>query len=380
MKQVLIIGAGAAGLMAAYQAAGAGAAVTVLEAKKKPGTKLLRTGNGRCNFTNLGNPAGRYHGSDPSFAQKALASWSAEDTVACFKDLGVLPYIKDGWVYPHSEQAQTILNALLNQLTRLKVKIKLNEEARSFKRQNGGFLVNTGGWQYRADALILTCGTGASVREDQQIREDDLLSSLDYVPPRPALCPLLVKDKRAALWTGVRVHARASLFADGKALHEEDGQIQFTAKGISGIPIFNMSYRAGQALSLGQKTEVALDLVPQMGEEDLAVFLTDHFYLNGIIPEKLALTMKDLTDPREAARRLKQYRIPISGLAPRDQAQVLTGGLATGQFDRKTMEHREVPGLFAAGELLDIDGECGGWNLQFAWASGAIAGKNAAEV
>lgn len=380
MKQVIVVGGGAAGLMAAIQAAREGAVVTVLEKQKKPGMKLLRTGNGRCNFTNTGCAKGKYHGTDPEFALKVLAGWTAEDTISFFSDLGVLPYRNGDWIYPHSEQAQSVLHALLFECERLHIRFKNQEQVVSVRKKDNLFQVWTRNWKYLADSVILCCGTNASQKKEFQTGASRICPGISFRPLHPALCPLISSLPDRNLWAGTRAHARAALYSDHQKIQEESGQIQFTPEGISGIAVMNMASSTYESLRQKKKTEIVLDLVPELKEDELRQYLQIHgCRTDGIIPEKLSRIISDReTGASKTAHRIKSFAIDIRGLGSAEQSQVLGGGFLTSQFDPKTMMCQSEPGLYAAGETLDIDGECGGWNLQFAWATGAIAGKAAA--
>lgn len=380
MKKIIVIGGGASGLMAAIQAARCGASVTILEKQKKSGSKILRTGNGRCNFTNTGDPDGRYHGRHPEFAEELLSQWASEDTISFFEELGVLPYRNGSWIYPHTEQAQTIQRALLDECRNRNVKIKNQEQVNFIRKSGRNFLVETPTWKYEADAVIICCGTEASQKKEYQTGAFHLFPKICYEENHPALCPLFTDRSQSARWAGTRVRAVASLISNGDILHRESGQIQFTRDGISGIPIMNMSSKAWKSLKEKSKTEVVLDLVPEMTGEELSHFLTQHDgNTNGIVPEKLSRMISEESHrPSEKAAILKHFAIGIRSAGGEEQSQVLGGGFLTDQFDPKTMMMKSERGIFAAGEVLDIDGECGGWNLQFAWATGAVAGKAAA--
>ncbi len=380
MKKVIVVGGGASGLMAGIQAARYGASVTILEKQKKTGAKLLRTGNGRCNFTNTGDPKGKYCGRHPEFAEKLLSEWTAEDTISFFENLGVLPYRNGTWIYPHTEQAQTVQKALLEECHRRNIKIKNQEQVVSIRKKENIFQVWTPTWKYECDAVILCCGTEASQKKEFQTGAFHLVPQIRYTRLHPALCPLLTDRKRSVLWAGTRARARVLLLSNGIKLHEEEGQIQFTTEGISGIPVMNLSSKAWESMKQKKKTEIVLDLVPEMGETELESFLKKSGgRIDGIVPDKLTrIISEERVSSQGRARALKQFRIDIRSSGSTEQSQVLGGGFLTDQFDPKTMMLYDQKGIFAAGEVLDIDGECGGWNLQFAWAGGAIAGRSAA--
>lgn len=398
MQKVIVIGGGASGLIAAISAARKGASVTVLEAMKKPGTKLLRTGNGKCNYTHIGSSSEVYRGEDPSFSQEVLMEFSVDDTISFFRDLGIFPYVREGWVYPHSEQASSVLTALVDELARLRVKIKTQEMAvqvlRDPKRKELPFTVCTKTWQYSADAVIVSTGSPASLSEIFPGPELVSSFSLKGKAFHPALTYLVTSEKKMThMWAGVRARACAALYREGDKrtrLWHESGQIQFTPKGISGIPVFNMSSLASDELLRKMKLCVELDLVPDAEEGTLSDFLmaeqmhsqkkNAHDLIRGIIPDKLIpCVVPDAgDDPLKIAHKLKHFEVPVTGTGPLNASQCAGGGISTNEIDPHTLMVRLVPGLFITGELLDIDAVCGGWNLQFAWSTGFLAGRAAA--
>ena len=397
-RRVIIVGAGASGLVAAIAAASEGASVTVLEAMNKPGTKLLRTGSGKCNYTHTGPVGASYRGRQPSFANEVLANFSAEDTIAFFKNIGIYPLEKEHWVYPHSEQATSVLACLTSQLHRLHVKLKTREIVTDIIRHTSGgalFTVRTKTWQYEGDAVIVSTGSCASVGETFPGLSLLQPFSLDIAPFHPALTYLLVPDhKKTAAWAGVRARAQASLCRESgkksKLLWQENGQIQFTSRGISGIPVFDMSSLAYKELSRGEKLCVLLDFFPEAEERELVSFLENvqlhatkkniKELLTGLIPEKLIPCLCDskMEKISDLAHAVKRCAVPVTGTGPLEASQCAGGGVAANAVDPGTLMVKEVPGLFVTGEMIDIDGICGGWNLQFAWATGFLAGKASA--
>ncbi len=387
-RRIVIVGAGASGLMAAARAAGCGAKVTVLEKESSPGKKLLTTGNGRCNLTNLHLDPGNYRGYFPEFAARVLEKYSVQKTLDYFHSIGLMTTDRDGWVYPVSMQASSVLRVLLGECERLGVKIKNNEEVLEIEKKSTGlWLVKTEGWDYEADAVILCGGTTASV--PVSFGGSCLLMANHQghviVPFEPALCPL--RSKKVEKWSGVRVNAEAALFIEGAEICRETGEVQMTDYGYSGIPIFQLSRFAVCACDIGKHTELVFDFLPGVSEEDLKSWVQAQqekypsksisSILCGILPEKLAQVIGKKEDPFKAA---KAYKSEILGMPSLQYAQVASGGVDTPLIDPETMESRKQPGLYFAGELIDIDGPCGGYNLQWAWSSGAAAGISAAEA
>ena len=391
-KQIIIIGAGASGLMAGIMAARGGARVTILEKEKKPGRKLLRTGNGKCNLTNTGDMRHVYHGTDPGFASCAINAFSVQDTIRFFTEIGLYTTSRSGWVYPYAEQAESVLACLLREAAKLKIKIKNNETVIAVTKQADHFDVQTSTWTYRADCVILSCGTAASLVKSQLPCNGLMLAeSLGHstVPQRPSLVPLICEGAERKGWGGVRIHGKCTLCVNGTDLACETGQLQLTEQGVSGIPVFNLSGRALILLDGGLPVTLKLDLFPDFDREMTRAFLENRgtmlgtkdmkSILTGLFPEKLipalisgAHSIEELTD------RIKACELHVKGSAGAGGAQVMSGGIRTDEVDGTTSESMVCPGLYITGELLDIDGVCGGWNLQLAWSTGANAGRHAA--
>ena len=391
-KQVIIIGAGASGLMAGIMAARGGAVVTILEKEKKPGRKLLRTGNGKCNLTNTGDMRYAYHGTDPAFASRALDSFSVQDTIRFFTEIGLYTTSKDGWIYPYAGQAESVLACLLRECAKLKIKIKNNETVIAVTKKAGHFDVQTSTWTYRADCVILSCGTAASLVKSQLPCNGLMIAeSLGHstVPQRPSLVPLICEGAEKMGWGGVRIQGTCTLCVQGTELASETGQLQLTEQGVSGIPVFNLSGRALILLDGGLPVTLKLDFFPDFDREMTRAFLDNRrkmlgtedmkSILTGLFPEKLipALTsgahsIEELTD------NIKSCELSVKSSAGAASAQVMSGGIRTCEVNAATSESVICPGLFITGELLDIDGSCGGWNLQLAWSTGANAGRHAA--
>ena len=398
--EVLVIGGGAAGLAAAI-AASEKARVTVLEKEDRPAKKLLATGNGRCNLMNTGAPA-YYHGEDLALAvlgddgPARLRAFFAR----CGLNVASAPE-EDGRVYPATGQASSVVDTLRFACARKGVRIVTSSPAGEILRRGGGFLVRAGGEEYRADRVIAACGSTAGVRD--RTGAYALLTSLGHrmVPLLPALCPLECDMRGLGALKGLRVPAVLTLSADGVPLAQAGGEVLFGEKGLSGIAAMQLSCDAFSRLS--SRVTVSLDFSPLM---DIAP--RDHFHiaaggtrfrtpgdaeallrsraavlprehlLTGLLPRVLA-DVTDRGNPKEdeLARRLTAFVIPVTGVRA-SGAQVMRGGIDAGQFDPATLESRLVPGLYCAGEMLDVDGDCGGFNLMFAFLSGIAAGSAAA--
>lgn len=405
-KKLVIVGAGASGLAAAVTAARAGASVTLLERNRQVGKKLLVTGNGRCNLTNVDQDLSHYRGSDPAFAQQVLEARSMSDTVRFFTELGIFTKNRKGYLYPYSDQALAVAEALRMEAEHLGVLLKLDTKVLAVKRtDNGRFLAETKGWTYEADAVILAAGSAAAPETGSDGSGYELSKMLGHrvIKPLPALVQLHCREKFLEKTAGLRMDASVALFSEGRLLASDQGEVQFTKTGISGIPVFQVSRWGVRALDAGKEVCAVLNLLPLFSKEQLLSFLeqrrecsgykTGKQFLVGLFPEKLIpVLLERAKAPKEKpvgdwrkeefaslAQVIGGFSLTLRGFGSFSQAQVCSGGVDTASVNGKTMESRLVPGLYFAGELLDIDGACGGYNLQWAWSTGALAGRFAAE-
>lgn len=391
MKKVVIIGGGASGMMAAIQAARTGAAVTLLEHNEKPGKKILATGNGRCNLTNLVQEPSRYRSSQPDFPWKIITQYPLEDTLAFFSELGIYTKDRNGWVYPYSDQAAGVAQVLELEARHQKVKIKTTEEVTDILREDGQYLVKTATWQYPCDSVIISCGSSASNVEGSSTTGYELAEKLGHtvVKPLPSLCGIRGKDNYYAKWAGSRMDGRITLEIDGETVGEEQGEILFTEYGISGIGVFQLSRYAVRGTAEGKIATYHLDLMPQLTKEELVKLLLDRqqagSYKNpqelliGLLPRKMIdVLVKKTYEPEKIAERLKDWQVPVKGAYALQQAQICSGGVDPRELTEQ-LESRLHPGIYFTGEVIDVDGPCGGYNLQWAWSSGAVAGRAAAE-
>lgn len=384
---VIVIGAGASGMMAAIQATRYGAGVTLLEGNDHPGRKLGATGNGRCNFTNLVQRPDCYRSSDPGFPAAALSAFTVQDTIAFFTDLGIYTVNKDGYMYPRSMQAQSMIQALTMELASLRVKVKTREKVTQITRNENGFTVQTQGWQYHADKVILAAGSNASAIQGSGRDGYDLARSLGHhvIEPVPALTGLRCRGMFFASWAGVRTQAVVTVQIDGREAARESGEVQLTEYGVSGIPVFCVSRFASVALREKKNVQVYLDFFPDLTLPQLRCFLEKRRekwpqrpvrdLLTGLFPDRLCQVLAKEKDP---AKSVKTFTLEVTGTQDFSHAQVCAGGVDTRQVDPESMESLVCSGLYLCGEVLDVDGTCGGYNLQWAWSSGAAAGKHAA--
>ena len=400
MKTVIVIGGGASGLMAALRAAeNRENRVLILERQQRPGRKLLATGNGRCNLTNTGASVARYHGEDASFARPALEAFSSADTLAFFASLGLLTEEEyGGRVYPLSNSANSVLDVLRFALERAGVELHTASCAVRARKESGGFVVECENERFTCDALIVACGGMAGRKLGGVTDGYELLRQFGHERTKlfGALVPLVTAPEYPRALKGIRADAAVTLRRGNEVLAQSCGEVQFTETGVSGPAVFDVSRAASVC---GSGTEIAFDFFRGRGDEELLAMLRARRaalpeleaseLLCGMLHNRLGRMcvkyagvgatqpLKKLSDG-ELARVLsacRDFALEVRGTAGFDAAQVTAGGVSTAQFDPETLQSRLVPGLYACGEVLDIDGDCGGFNLQWAWSSGALAGR-----
>lgn len=394
-KKVCIVGGGAAGMIAAIMAARNHAAVTILEHNEKTGKKLLATGNGRCNLTNEKQEKMCYHSEHPELLWDILQNFPFEQTLDFFEKIGIYPVSKNGYFYPSSMQASSVQEVLEMEARFLKVKIKCKEHVKEIKisdtKENPRFSVVTETWQYPADAVILACGSQASEIDGADGSGYTLAKQLGLkvINPLPALVPLKGKGNYFSKWAGTRIYGKIYLQSQNEIVQTEEGELQLTDYGISGIPVFQLSGLAAKLLQHQHSVTLMLDFLPDVTPKELEELLlkrkelcpykTTKELCIGLFPKKLIEVLVDKkTDLSTLAEKIKKFSMEIVGTKPFSNAQVCQGGVSLEEISPKTMECKKIPGLYLAGELLDADGICGGYNLQWAWSSGACAGKEAA--
>lgn len=403
-RRVIIIGAGASGMMAAIQAARAGGDVTIMEHRERPGKKLLSTGNGRCNMTNLEQKKECYRCSNEGFPETVLRQFPVGDTLSFFEGLGILPKSRNGYIYPNSDQAVSVLEALTQELERLKVRIRCQCQVERITKEGREFAVISGQGVFRGEALILSAGSRAAPVTGSDGSGYDLAAAFGHrlIPPLPALVQLRCEEKHYRQLAGIRTEARVSLYVGEKLLAQDEGELQLTDYGISGIPTFQISRYAAVALHRRQKVTVRIGFLPRMKEEEIRALMerrrqsmeerTAIQWMNGLLNSKLSLVLLKLAGIQEKQkvktlsrvqwdqlfRQITAYETRVCGVNSFEQAQVCCGGVDTRQV-QATLESKLVKNLYFCGEILDVDGICGGYNLQWAWSSGAVAGREAAK-
>ena len=395
-----IIGGGASGMAAALRAAeNPDCQVLLLERQARVGRKLQATGNGRCNLTNLHALEGGYHGDSPAFSRFALEQLGPEKTLEWFLGLGLLTVAEpSGRVYPFSDQANSVVDVLRFALEKPNITLKTDCEVQRVRREANRFRVETDGEAFLCDKLIVACGGLAGTKLGGSMSGYKLLRALGHrcTRLRPTLVQLKTDWPGVAALKGVRAECRAEIYRDGVLWSESTGEIQFTEYGLSGPVIFEVSRDVCQGKG---DWRCRLDLLPQISEQQLKEMLLARRETNlnagdlftGILHNRLGRVLVQETGiglntpiaqlPEEAlvraAANAKHFAVHLTEPLGMDSAQVTAGGIVTEEFDETTMESRLVPGLYACGEVLDVDGDCGGYNLQRAWSSGSLAGQSA---
>lgn len=404
MRTVVVIGGGASGMMAAVTAASCGARVIILEHKDRIGKKILSTGNGRCNFTNIHQDPLCYHSDNPLFPWSVVEKFDAQAAIAFFLELGVYSKNRNGYIYPNSDQASAVLDAFRMELERLKVNVCTDTECREIRPGRKGFAVVTNRKTFHADKVILCAGSKAAPQTGSDGSGYNLAKMIGHriLPVLPALTALRSEEKFFKSVAGVRAGGMVSVWSEGVCIAEDTGEIQLTDYGISGIPAFQVSRHVSKLLYEGKNVEAVLNFMPDFNRDQMKSFLKKRaqirpekradMFLIGLFHKKLCdLWIRILGIPGEKpagefndkefegiVSMIMELHVRIIGTNPFDKAQVCCGGIDTSEVNPVTMESVYVPGLYFAGEILDVDGICGGYNLTFAWASGHTAGRAAA--
>lgn len=394
-------------MIAAISAGRLGADVTLLEKNARVGKKILATGNGRCNYTNINAGASCYHGNNPGFALGALSGFTTEDTIRFFEDLGIEHKVEElGKVFPMSDQASSVLDVLLYEMNRIGVRIVCDACVKEIAKDKGEFVIRLeNGDIYRGDRVILAAGGKAMPSAGSDGNGYDLAARLGHhvTDIFPALVQLMLEGSFFKQIDGVKIMGTAEILHNGTSMAKDRGDILFANYGVSGPPILQLSRKAGELLREGKEAFLRIVMTDQMTGDELENILKRRFRNSPEKPADFSLVgfvNKRLIPVILAEAGVKDTKRPAAGLSPKDReaiaevltdwrfrirgtkswpsAQVTAGGVDTGEIRQDTMESLLVKGLYFAGEIVDIDGRCGGFNLQWAWSSGYVAGRSAA--
>ena len=395
-----IIGAGASGMAAALAAAeNPDVQVILLERQARVGKKLSATGNGRCNLTNLHAGKDTYHGDDPAFASEAMERFSVADTLDWFASLGLYTVAEDsGRVYPYSDQANSVVDVLRFALEKENIRLETGFEVEKVKKTAEGFRIDGTGGSVVCDKLIIACGGLAGTKLGGTMSGYKLLRSFGHhcTKLRPTLVQIKSDWHGGVALKGVRANCRAEIVKDGEVFAASIGELQFTEYGLSGPVIFEISrdvcsgkgqwlcrldflpdkdeqWLFSQLLPRRQTNLKAEDLLTGILHNRLGRVITQSVGISGYVP----ISQLEEYEIEMVAKAVKHFEVALTEPMGMDSAQVTAGGIVTMEFDPATMESKLVEGLYACGEVLDIDGDCGGYNLQWAWSSGRMAGLSA---
>lgn len=403
MSRIVVIGGGASGLVAAIYAKRNGNEVIVIEKNDICGKKILKTGNGKCNYFNENLDIKFYNSRDIELLENVITVDNIKEVQTFFKRIGIVPKIKNGYYYPMSEQSSSIRNALILEAESLNIKIINSFFVNDIVKINGKFIIKSQSRQISADKVIVATGTKASLKKDEEFNGYELLQKFNHsiVKIVPSLVQLKGEEKYFKLWEGIRCDVKLSLYENNINIKEELGQIQLTDYGISGICTFNISGLVSRGLIDNKDYEVVIDFLNDIekDQEQFIKFLDERSklitnrniveFFEGMINSKLIKTILKVSKIREdkcydeltikekeiLSKNIKSFRLKITGTNSFDRAQVCSGGVPISEVDLRTMESLKEEDLFITGEVLDVDGNCGGYNLAFAWISGMLAGK-----
>ncbi len=383
--KIIIIGSGASGLAAGISLLRCGYDVTILERNNISGKKLLLTGAGRCNFFNSDQNIVHYHSSDKDILAKIITSDNIHLVEDFITSLGIIPKVKDGYYYPFANQAYNMKELLERTYLDLGGKIKYNYLVEKIEKKNSLFLIND---NISCDKLILATGSKAYKMTGSDGIGYQFAKKFNHhiVKVLPSLTSLIIREKTNL--KGVRVDAKVTLYEDGVKVREELGQVQFTDYGLSGICIFNLSYYAVKGLNKNKKEVITIDLMPFM---DKVSFKNKKVYdlLLGFLPNKMIdyilktldiskdVYYEDLSNDKKQklTKTLKEMKFNITSYKEFDFSQVCSGGVSLREINPLTMESIFVKNLYIIGELLDVNGDCGGYNLTFAFLSGILTSR-----
>ena len=400
LLKIGIIGGGAAGMAAALAASEyENAQVVLMERQARLGKKLSATGNGRCNLSNIHAAQGGYHGDDRHFHEYALNQYPPSETLQWFSGLGLYTITEpSGKVYPYSDQANSVVDVLRFSLERPNIQVLTDFEVQKVRKDGAVFSVSARSETLEFDRLIIACGGLAGTKLGGTMSGYKLLRSFGHkcTKLRPTLVQVKTSWPGVSALKGVRANCKAGIYQNGRLHRSSEGEIQFTEFGLSGPVIYEISRDACQG---GGEWECTLDFLPEISSDALAALLekrrssplTAEDLFTGILHNRLGrvivkeagirgnLPICDLREDQlaDVVALSKGFTVTLTEPLGMDAAQVTAGGICTNEFDPTTMESRLVPGLYACGEVLDVDGDCGGYNLQWAWSSGRLAGFSA---
>lgn len=406
MTDIAIIGAGASGIMAAVTAACGGAKILVLEKNSVIGKKILSTGNGRCNFTNSDMSLSHFHSSDLESAREILSSYDNNSVISFMESIGIYPVEKNGYFYPYTNQASDVRYALEMKLAEFdNISVQYDTEITDIQAKNHYFIIkDSDNNTYKSKAVIIATGGKAMPISGSDGTGYLLAKQLGHTvkKPVPSLVALKCREKYFKKLKGIRLKGQISLFVDETLVAKDTGEIQLTDYGVSGICTFNISSYATSALKSDKNVTVSINLLPDLAADEVTDMLNRRIYeygynktlsdsFVGLFNQKLVKVLLDRTGIKDypVASELKpheftklcacisDFKSVVIDSMGFEKAQTTSGGVLLSDLKPQTMESKVTGGLFFCGEITDVDGECGGYNLQWAFSSGHSAGNGA---
>lgn len=403
--RIVVVGGGASGVMAAIHAVSPDNEVILLERNDKLLKKLLLTGNGRCNFLHETYSVDDYHSQNIEYVDEIICEKNIEDVKYFFDSIGVISKNKNGYIYPFTNQASTIRDALVRKVEESNITVYYNSYVDDIEKKEDQFFIHMSDRNLYCDKVILATGSMAYPKTGSDGVGYSILEELGHqiVKPLPALVQLISDFPYAKEWDGVRCDVKLALEEDGEEIAWEEGEVQLTDYGISGICTFNLSHFVTRGLEAGRREVIKINFVPFI--ETLITPWMDRYskknstkniyeLLEGFLNKKIVpiilkvchirddVSYDQLTNDEKLTlcRNLKEFPVNITGTKDFDNAQVCNGGVLLKDVDVFTMESDIVPGLYIVGELLDINGNCGGFNLTTCWISGILAGRSLGDI
>ena len=394
---IVIIGGGASGLVAAITASkNKNNKVTLIEKNQTLGKKILATGNGKCNYYNSDQNLSHYNSTNNDLIKEIITKENLKEVEDFFSSLGIIPKIKNGYYYPFSNQATTIKNALVREVEK-NTKVLLETTVEKINKIENKFKVKTNNGVIECDKVIIATGSKASPKTGSTGEGYNFLKDFNHtiIDVNPALVQLKTKGNFLKDWTGIRTDVEVSLYINNKNIKSDQGEIQLTNYGVSGICIFNLSRFVPIALNNNDKVEVKINFLPftSTPEELLKELINNNSIndiLEGILNNKLVAVILNkssinknkkynelsIKEKETLIENLTNFTLEVIGTNSYEECQVCSGGVPLTEINTKTMESKIVNNLHIVGELLDVDGDCGGYNLTFAWVTALLAGKS----
>lgn len=402
MSRVLIVGGGASGMVCAIKAS-SNNEVILIDKNNNLGKKILVTGNGKCNYWNKDINIKHYNSTDIDVLDNIITDENKKNVLDFFDDLGIIPKIKDGYYYPISNQATSIQTALILECKLRGVEIKTEEEVKDIAKIDNGFLVTTNVGKIKVDKVVLATGSRASIKNGNNSMYE-IAKNLGHtiVPVLPALVQLELDATFLKDWHGIRQDALVSLYQNNNLIKSEFGELQLTDYGVSGICVFQLSSLVSRGLYQNIDNQIEINFLHNLGIKNEMEFI-DYFekrndmlkgrniseLLDGVLNYKLInLILKiskvdrlsffdDISYDRliTLGKNFTKLRLRVKATKGYENAQVCTGGVKLNEINPENMESLIVKDLYIVGELIDVDGECGGFNLGFAFISGYLAGR-----